>query len=81
LSTWIAQESADLNSSSEALPETWARYQAFGQAAQARNNGILDFVTTGNVARDMLGMAKALGQEKLQYYGGSCVEGSYISES
>ncbi|KAK7468330.1 hypothetical protein VKT23_002845 [Stygiomarasmius scandens] len=69
--TWFVQESSDLNSTSEALPEYWARYQAFGQAARARDNGILNFVTTGNVARDMLGMAEALGQEKLQYYGAS----------
>ncbi|KAK7468238.1 hypothetical protein VKT23_002747 [Stygiomarasmius scandens] len=66
---WLAHSFSDLNSSSEALPETWAKFQAFGQAAQARDNGILDFVTTGNVARDMLGMIEAMGQEKIQYYG------------
>ncbi|KAK7468353.1 hypothetical protein VKT23_002868 [Stygiomarasmius scandens] len=71
LLTFFTQEPADLNSTSEALPEAWARWQVFGQAAQARDNGILNFVSTGNAARDMLGMTEALGQEKLQYYGGS----------
>jgi len=74
LLTFFTQEPADLNSTSEALPEAWARWQVFGQAAQARDNGILNFISTGNAARDMLGMTEALGQEKLQYYGGSCVK-------
>ncbi|KAK7468354.1 hypothetical protein VKT23_002869 [Stygiomarasmius scandens] len=70
-STFFTQEPLDLNSTLQALPYAWAGWQAFGQAAQARDNGILDFVTTGNVARDMLEMTQALGQEKLQYYGAS----------
>ncbi|KAK7468356.1 hypothetical protein VKT23_002871 [Stygiomarasmius scandens] len=64
-------EPFDLNSTADALPEAWAKYQAYGQAAQARDNGILNFVTTGNVARDMLGMVEALGQEQIQYFGQS----------
>ncbi|KAK7466420.1 hypothetical protein VKT23_005142 [Stygiomarasmius scandens] len=67
--SWFTKEPFDVNSTPEALPEEWARYQAFGQAAQARDNGILNFVHTGNAARDMLGIAEALGQEKLQYLG------------
>ncbi|KAK7466425.1 hypothetical protein VKT23_005147 [Stygiomarasmius scandens] len=67
--SWFIEEPSDVNSTSEALPEEWARYQAFGQAAQTRDNGILNFVHTGNAARDMLGIAEALGQEKLQYLG------------
>ncbi|THV01226.1 alpha/beta-hydrolase [Dendrothele bispora CBS 962.96] len=73
-SNWFAREAADLNSTADALPEAWARYQVFGQLAQNRDHdsdGFLDFVTTDNVARDMLGMVEALGEEKLQYYGGS----------
>ncbi|THV00210.1 hypothetical protein K435DRAFT_657531 [Dendrothele bispora CBS 962.96] len=67
---WVAQETVDMNSTKEALPESWARYQAFGQLAQNRNdNNFLSFVSTDNVARDMLSMVKALGEEKLQYYG------------
>ncbi|THU81359.1 alpha/beta-hydrolase [Dendrothele bispora CBS 962.96] len=67
---WLAQDIVDMNSTKEALPETWARYQAFGQLAQDRNdNNFLSFVSTDNVARDMLSMVEALGEEKLQYYG------------
>ncbi|KAK7466422.1 hypothetical protein VKT23_005144 [Stygiomarasmius scandens] len=67
--SWFTEEPADVNSTPEALPEEWARYQAFGQAAKVRDNGILNFVHTGNTARDMLGIAEVLGQEKLQYLG------------
>ncbi|KAK7468368.1 hypothetical protein VKT23_002884 [Stygiomarasmius scandens] len=46
--------------------------QVFGQLAQNRDtNGTLNFVSTDNVARDMLAMIEAFGEEKLQYYGGS----------
>ncbi|THU90841.1 alpha/beta-hydrolase [Dendrothele bispora CBS 962.96] len=69
-STWFVQDVVDLNSTKEALPEAWARYQVFGQLAQNRDDSdILNFVSTDNVARDMLGMVEALGEEKLQYYG------------
>ncbi|KAF5338247.1 hypothetical protein D9758_012833 [Tetrapyrgos nigripes] len=67
--TFAVDERADLNSTPQALPESWARYQVLGQLAQSRNNGSLNFMTTADVARDMLGMAEAMGQEKLQYYG------------
>ncbi|KAF5338231.1 hypothetical protein D9758_012840 [Tetrapyrgos nigripes] len=66
---FFADERADLNSTPQALPESWARYQVFGQLAQSRDDGSLNFITTADVARDMLGMSEALGQEKLQYYG------------
>ncbi|KAF5357394.1 hypothetical protein D9758_005943 [Tetrapyrgos nigripes] len=67
--TFLLDESADLNSTPEALSESWARYQVAGQLAQSRDNGSLNFVTTADVARDMLGMSEALGQENLQYWG------------
>ncbi|KAF5357279.1 hypothetical protein D9758_005919 [Tetrapyrgos nigripes] len=66
---FLVDERADLNSTPEALPESWARYQIAGQLAQSRDNGSLNFVTTADVARDMLGMSEALGQENLQYWG------------
>ncbi|KAF5361694.1 hypothetical protein D9758_007304 [Tetrapyrgos nigripes] len=65
------QQAGDLNSSYEAIPDTWARYQVFGHLAQSRDKGILSFITTSNIARDMLAMTEALGQEKLLYYGES----------
>jgi len=72
--SWFAQEPSDVNSTPEALPEEWARYQAFGLAAEAHDNGVLNYVNTGLVARDMLGIVEALGQEKLQFLGYSCVK-------
>ncbi|KAF5357280.1 hypothetical protein D9758_005918 [Tetrapyrgos nigripes] len=67
--TFLLDERADLNSTPEALPESWARYQVAGQLAQSRDNGShLKFVTTADVARDMLGMSESLGQENLQYW-------------
>ncbi|THV00205.1 alpha/beta-hydrolase [Dendrothele bispora CBS 962.96] len=71
-SAWFAQDVTDLNSTKEALPEAWARYQVFGQLAQNRNDdNSLNFVSTDNVARDMLSMVEAFGEEKLQFYGAS----------
>ncbi|KAF5361521.1 hypothetical protein D9758_006133 [Tetrapyrgos nigripes] len=67
--TFLLDEREDLNSTSDALSEFWARYQVAGQLAQSRDNGTLNFVTTADVARDMLGMSEALGQENLQYWG------------
>jgi hypothetical protein len=50
----------------------------FGQLAESRDNGTLSFVTTGDVARDILAMAEAMGQEKVQYYGMSYVEKPFL---
>ncbi|KAJ7751892.1 Alpha/Beta hydrolase protein [Mycena maculata] len=59
-----------LNASSEAIPTTWARAHLLGQlAAQRDTSGILTYMTTDNVARDMLQMTEKFGYEKLQYYG------------
>ena len=42
----------------------------FGQNAA----GYLKYINTPNTAADMLQIVKAYGQEKLNYYGVSCVE-------
>ncbi|KAK7442764.1 hypothetical protein VKT23_016011 [Stygiomarasmius scandens] len=69
----------DLNSTADALSLAWASYQSYGQAAQSRDvNGTLNFVSTADVARDMLAMMNALGQDKLQYYGISY--GTYLGQ-
>ncbi|KAF5365053.1 hypothetical protein D9758_010999 [Tetrapyrgos nigripes] len=69
---WVKDEDIDLNATMDSLPHAWARAQALGQVAESRDkNGTLNFVTTDFVAIDMLAMSEALGQEKLQYYGGS----------
>ncbi|KAK7028826.1 hypothetical protein VNI00_014839 [Paramarasmius palmivorus] len=66
---WFAGESWDLSSTSDALPEAWARYQAFGQLALSRDNDTLSFVSTDNVVKDMLKIVEASGQNKLQFWG------------
>ncbi|KAJ7160667.1 Alpha/Beta hydrolase protein [Mycena crocata] len=61
---------ASLNASSDALPEAYARGNLIGQlAAQRDSTGILKYMTTDNVARDMLHITQKFGFEKLQYYG------------
>ncbi|KAJ7328502.1 Alpha/Beta hydrolase protein [Mycena albidolilacea] len=61
---------ASLNASSDALPFNWARGKLLGQlAAQRDTSGILKYMTTDNVARDMLLITQKFGFEKLQYYG------------
>ncbi|KAJ7116269.1 TAP-like protein-domain-containing protein [Mycena crocata] len=59
-----------LNASSDALPEAYARSKLIGQlAAQRDSTGILKYMTSDNVARDMLRITQKFGFEKLQYYG------------
>ncbi|KAJ7109566.1 hypothetical protein C8R43DRAFT_1043130 [Mycena crocata] len=61
---------ASLNASSNALPENWARASLLGQLAAQRDPfGILKYMTTDNVARDMLRITEKFGFEKLKYYG------------
>ncbi|KAJ7083878.1 alpha/beta-hydrolase [Mycena epipterygia] len=59
-----------LNASSDAIPQAWARAHLLGQlAAERDSSGILKYMTTDNVARDMLRITQQFGFEKLQYYG------------
>jgi hypothetical protein len=59
-----------LNASSDSLPHDWARGRLMGQlAAQRDSSGILKYMTTDNVARDMLLITQKFGFEKLKYYG------------
>ncbi|KAJ7083873.1 Alpha/Beta hydrolase protein [Mycena epipterygia] len=68
---WNAGEvPSSLNASSDAIPHSWARAHLLGQlAAQRDTSGILKYMTTDNVARDMLYITQKFGFEKLQYYG------------
>ncbi|KAK1220687.1 hypothetical protein PQX77_016513 [Marasmius sp. AFHP31] len=67
---FVAGEVWDLNATSTALEEEYERYQLFGKMAFERDvDGFLGHVTTSDVARDMLSMVEAMGQEKLQYWG------------
>ncbi|KAJ7250171.1 Alpha/Beta hydrolase protein [Mycena haematopus] len=59
-----------LNASSDAIPNAWGRAHLLGAlAAQRDASQILKYLTTDNVARDMLHMTQKFGFEKLKYYG------------
>ncbi|KAJ7915406.1 Alpha/Beta hydrolase protein [Mycena leptocephala] len=59
-----------LNASSDAIPQAWGRAHLLGAiAAQRDASQILKYLTTDNVARDMLQITQKFGFEKLQYYG------------
>ncbi|KAJ7289728.1 hypothetical protein C8J57DRAFT_1046680 [Mycena rebaudengoi] len=61
---------ASLNASSDAIPQAWGRAHLLGAiAAQRDASQILKYLTTDNVARDMLQITQKFGFEKLQYYG------------
>ncbi|KAK0504497.1 TAP-like protein-domain-containing protein [Armillaria luteobubalina] len=62
---------AVVNTSSDQIPHLWASAQVLAELAQEGDNGILNYISTDNVARDMLRISQAAGQEKLQYYGDS----------
>jgi hypothetical protein len=58
-----------------ALPAQWAHFQVLGALARDRDAGVglLAHVTTDNVARDMLRVVRAHGEDKIRYWGISCV--------
>ncbi len=71
-SQWLANPnhwSLVVNTTSDQIPHLWASSQVLAELAKERDNGILDYISTDNVARDMLRITEAAGQEKLQYWG------------
>ncbi|KAJ7250172.1 Alpha/Beta hydrolase protein [Mycena haematopus] len=61
---------SSLHASSDSLQHDWARGKLLGQlAAQRDSSGILKYMTTDNVARDMLLITEKFGFDKVQYYG------------
>ncbi|KAJ6534208.1 TAP-like protein-domain-containing protein [Mycena capillaripes] len=59
-----------LNTSLDVIPMQSARAQLLGTLAKNRDTeGLLQHITTDNVARDMLRITEAFGFEKLQYWG------------
>ncbi|KAL0575350.1 hypothetical protein V5O48_006629 [Marasmius crinis-equi] len=67
---FFSDEASDMNSTATALDEEWERFQTFGKLAVERDtDGFLSHVSTDNVARDLLHMAEAMGQEKVQFWG------------
>ncbi|KAK0231501.1 TAP-like protein-domain-containing protein [Armillaria fumosa] len=69
---WLAstdQYTVSVNGTSDQIPHLWAASQVIAGLAEATDNGILNYIGTDNVARDMLRISEAAGQEKLQYWG------------
>ncbi|KAK0187548.1 Alpha/Beta hydrolase protein [Armillaria mellea] len=69
---WLAStnnRATVVNTTSDQIPHLWASAQVLAELALERDNGILNYVSTDNVARDMLRISQAAGQEKLLYYG------------
>ncbi|KAK0221351.1 TAP-like protein-domain-containing protein [Armillaria fumosa] len=58
-----------VNSTSDQIPHLWASAQVIAELARERDSGILNYIGTDNVARDMLKISEAAGQKKLQYWG------------
>ncbi|KAK0445894.1 TAP-like protein-domain-containing protein [Armillaria borealis] len=71
-SLWLASTNHftwAVNTTSDQIPHLWASAQVVAELAKERDNGILNYISTDNVARDMLQISEAAGQEKLQYWG------------
>ncbi|KAK0487949.1 TAP-like protein-domain-containing protein [Armillaria novae-zelandiae] len=69
---WLASSNnwaTVVNTTSDQIPHLWASAQVLAELALERDTGILNYISTDNVARDMLRISQAAGQEKLQYYG------------
>ncbi len=69
---WLASTdhyTTSVNATSDQIPHLWASTQVIAGLAEATDSGILNYIGTDNVARDMLRISEAAGQEKLQYWG------------
>lgn len=71
--TIMAQHEGSFNASPSALGRAYAFVHNLGDMALKRAEKVAHHVSTPVVARDMLSIAHAAGQEKLQYWGFSCV--------
>ncbi|KAJ7164289.1 TAP-like protein-domain-containing protein [Mycena filopes] len=59
-----------LNATSEVISNQWSQFQLIGQVGQQSDTeDVYQYITTDNVARDMLRITEAFGFEKLQYWG------------
>lgn len=69
------------NTSIDAITRMYARSKILGSLADARVKHAASHVSTALVARDMLSITRALGREKLQYWGFSWVLHGSTTES
>jgi hypothetical protein len=66
---WLQGGLSALNSSDDTIPGAWAHAQVLGKVAAKRDKNTLRHITTDNVARDMLQIVRAHGEEKIRYWG------------
>ncbi|KAK0479822.1 TAP-like protein-domain-containing protein [Armillaria luteobubalina] len=53
------------NTTSDEIPHLWASAQVIAQLAEQRDAGFMNYISTDNIARDMLRINEAAGQVKL----------------
>lgn len=58
-----------LNSSDSAFGSVYSNAHTLGHVSETRIKDVAQYVGTPAVARDMLSIVKAYGEEKLQYWG------------
>jgi hypothetical protein len=69
------------NESDSALGRDFAIIEILNDLASVRVKQIAESVGTPAVARDMLSIVEAFGQEKLQYWGISCVFTPFLEQA
>lgn len=68
---WLRLGHDSVNASAAGLGEAIAKSRVLGELAVARANATARHVGTADVATDIIEMNKALGREKVMYWGGS----------
>ena len=66
---FLTKASETLNHSSGALGAAYGNARVYGNLIKARSGRVLQYVGTPSVARDMLRIVEAYGEDKLQYWG------------
>lgn len=69
--SWRMKDAADplFNTTVDAMSRLYARSSVFNSLVVERTNHTSPYVSTASVSRDMLGIMKAHGHEKIQYWG------------
>ena len=70
---FLIQYEQDVNATETSIGRAFAQKTLLGKLAVERVQDVAKTMTTPTVVRDMLSFMNAVGQEKLQYWGFSCV--------